>query len=728
MSDYQKYLKYKNKYLELKNQYSKKNKIGGGKRQFGGASLTVDSILPTTTSNKEKEEAFHTWLKNSSIEPTINKILSFFENDGTPNFPISATTFSDYYKFSMAPVFIKLNKHFTDKGTPFYVTFGVDIRTPEIKTLLDGNNLNSTDKADSDELKVLIESNLEKFTRRIFTAQIFSDLYTYKLNVSKKSFNSDTPTTSPNPQTSPPTIPTTSKLCLTPTDIDDIVIDTKTNSPRNIAHESICKKKYIPGLTEPYDINDVVISCYTELNPSTGKNQYFIEATGPWHLVTWLETSMMQNVYETIMTWKRNKAGQTYINWLYNALLRCYKSIEYIKSANANKPADRAGILNGALFTGRRTGGLLFLLLQNYMFRTLLPLPWGVGTSSVDAWYLFKHPAWGIKADNWAPANQLNPVGTHAHEMSMVMSALFPQLDTQLPLTQILGHYLYWKYASMREGDSDKGESTRILKIPMLPDTLGTGAFLMAAKTIMMDSNDTSTTASATTASATTASATTAKTFLETCIYQARQDSGSIEGFVQIMNRHGAFNYTIMASEIDNCGTVDKVIRYRTAENTTYPYPYVSFGAGGFFGDSPKVWGDNEFYLSMAVKPVRVFITNTPKLMGMETEYQNGVVRYPIKLGDLDPAKPNEKGKISIDGTLDKDTSESIENKAKAIRTLGEDPANMVGIDKDKLNMDFKEVIAQIENRSASSSSSSSSSQRAASGNPGGNKYYKLRK
>jgi hypothetical protein len=40
------------------------------------------------------------------------------------------------------------------------------------------------------------------------------------------------------------------------------------------------------------------------------KGVYFIEATGPWNRVTWLETTMMQCVYETKLRYDLEKTGK----------------------------------------------------------------------------------------------------------------------------------------------------------------------------------------------------------------------------------------------------------------------------------------------------------------------------------------------------------------------------------------------------------------------------------
>jgi hypothetical protein len=91
---------------------------------------------------------------------------------------------------------------------------------------------------------------------------------------------------------------------------------------------------------------------------------------------------------------------------------------------------------------------------------------------------------------------------------------------------------------------------------------------------------------------------------------------------------------------------------------------YASFGAGGFFGDSEKVWGNKRAPSnSMAVKAVRVVYPKDgldySKISYMNTE-DNFVIGYPVKVGD--PSNANEprlgEGKLSVDKNLPAKKSE----------------------------------------------------------------------
>ena len=317
-------------------------------------------------------------------------------------------------------------------------------------------------------------------------------------------------------------------------------------------------------------------------------------------------------LYETGLRYKLKNQKKSYAKWLSEALIRCRKTISQI--GTITRFSDNK--IKGALFTGRRTGGYAFLLLQNL----LVSQEYGdcIGTSSVDAWYDLTKMKANFK---------LNPVGTHAHELSMVTSALFPELDENslnLPLTQLLGHYLYYK------------QSNNSQPIPMLPDTLGTAAFMKAGNIIQVNG----------------------KRFLE-IILNARQDSGKLEDFVKVMAKYDFWN-PVMASEIDEPATLEKAwnMTYKDALGENCPekeesnFPYKTFGAGGFFGDSEKAYNKTKDSISMAVKAIRVY-----------KDYKASRV-FPVKLGD-------GTGKLSINVTLNEDSLKKAENRAQKIKNEG---------------------------------------------------------
>lgn len=484
----------------------------------------------------------------------LKQICSMFDHNGIP-IPdiITATTFNDYYKFPMSIIFAKIEKYFAPKN--INVTFCLDIRDKEISELILNDKI----------LQNRIILALDNLKLRKFRRDIFEMVQT--------------------------------KLCQLSDDIIDNICKNSTLI-RDLSDSDIMPVYTIDEYktticTKPIIVQDnVVISCYIGQNAKSmiadePSHKFYIEASGPWHLVTWLETSMMQCVYETVLRYENERLGRSYGEWLYGALLRCHKSV---KVANGLP-------LRGALFSGRRTGGFVFALIQNYYLAN--SYHHCIGTSSVDAHFRLKMMF----------GNALQLVGTHAHELSMVFSALFSELDTEVPLSQILGHYMFYKLVG--------GPI-----MPMLPDTLGTRSFLVAAKTVSVTNKYGE-----------------YVKFIDV-ISSARQDSGNVEDFVKLVREFG-YKSDIMASEVDNVETLITVAKLG----------YTTFGAGGFFGDSEKVWNKTStFNGSMAVKAVRVCMDDQ-------------LLKHPVKLGD-----GQSIGKITADTTLPPDEYLHLINYAQDYR------------------------------------------------------------
>jgi hypothetical protein len=185
----------------------------------------------------------------------------------------------------------------------------------------------------------------------------------------------------------------------------------------------------------------------------------------------------------------------------------------------------------------------------------------------------------------------------------------------------------------------------------MLPDTLGTETFMKIASLLKVKTKG---------------------NVLVPFLYiigGARQDSGTLENFVNIMQKYN-FNGVVMASEIENTTSFEDinkanektdqfnkiVIPIENYKNFLAIAPakralYTSFGAGGFFGDSEKAWDNEKQNISMAVKAVRI------KIDGVPTKVK------PLKLGDS-----NNAGKLEVDGRLSKKDSEIAIDRAVVIR------------------------------------------------------------
>jgi nicotinic acid phosphoribosyltransferase len=550
----------------------------------------------------------------------IDKILALFDAEGNSIAPLNATSYNDLYKWTMMPVIRKLE---TLKGG-VTVTFGIDLRDEKMRAAL------KSDEA----LRTAVGAALKKLEARPFNKDMFKAILS-------------------GPRAG----------LLSEEDINAIC--GPDGHPRTLVEAGGVKEFGNKYVQTPADVSagKVTITFYENPEAEYAKGEkgvYFIEATGPWHRVSWLETSMMQCVYEAKLRYDLAKKGKSYSQWLYGALLRCAKSVSYTRSIQKAffkaPPAPAVPPpMTPALFTGRRTGGLAFLLLQNLFFadhfKQFGPLFGGgavglaatadvdgtspcLGTSSCDSWFILTKTL-GLPC--------LNPAGTHAHELSMVSSALFPQLDQNaqhLPVTQVIGHYLYAKLVWEKTG--------KVGPMPMLPDTLGSRAFLRAATYLTVPEGEGG-----------------AQVPFLNMISSARQDSGKLRDFAQNMTDFGYVKGK-MASEIDDSHTL-----LEAAE-----LGYGSFGAGGFFGDSEKVWGDkNASSNSMAVKAVRVMYKSKAgeKYEGIpyiKVAADGVVTGYPIKIGDPADAKNPvlAEGKLSLDKNLPPEALAPIKKYAEEVR------------------------------------------------------------
>ena len=535
-------------------------------------------VVETTCINSYTK--FSTMINEETTKSDLNNILNLFDiygllngNDHT-NKPIldidtnlSATTHSDLYKFMMVHVFKVVEK--VNKGVT--VRFSVDFRDDDLENTL----LENIER---------LRMNLERLCEREFNENIFNTAYNKTNHLSYKT-----------------------------TGLGGKLANKVTNIRTDIK-------------TKP---TDVEINVFTmEID---GKKKLIVEAVGPWHKVTWLETSMMQACYETYLRIKLNDSKKSYGAWLKEALFRCYLSIE-----KANDAFESSKNLSGALFSGRRTGGYAFTLLQVYLISKLYKgIPPFRGTSSVDAhWQLNKmiieKTVTGI--DN---GNLLPPVGTHAHEQSMgLQGVLKEQLgdNPQLPLSQLLAHYLYFKVVKQK---------SKAPPMPMLADTLSTKAFLLTGGLFNEDgSPNTKGTGN----------------FLH-FILSSRQDSGELadiqktirdatnKRILKAIDDKGK-SMGIMASEISTPDDLQKIVN-KMVINENDIDDYNSFGAGGFFGDGHKAW--------KCVTP----IFQSPSLAVKSTEvFTNGSAGYSIKLSDSD-------GKLSLLKTDDANVQKILDKVVK---------------------------------------------------------------
>lgn len=270
--------------------------------------------------------------------------------------------------------------------------------------------------------------------------------------------------------------------------------------------------------------------------------------------------------------------------------------------------------------TGRRTGGLPLMLLQGMFIHSMLKDdkgdPLSLGTSSVTAHYWLKDA--GVEGELLPPA-----AGTHAHELSMVSSAIFGETDDKagVPISQLISHMLYFLRSRPR---GDVREAKRKALMPILPDTLGSKAFFRTAKRLKVPMGPHK-----------------GEPVLD-IVGAARQDSGSLEAFARLARDFG-FAGGLMASEVEVPGNL----------MDASALGYSTFGAGGFFGDSEKAWSKDGSNISMAIKVLVVHVN------GQRTAID------PVKTGD--PSTGGE-GKFEADGLMDPSRLEALKARTRVMQ------------------------------------------------------------
>lgn len=567
---------------------------------------------------------------------------------------LSATTFNDYYKWSMLPAIRALEK---SQENPINVTFGVNIRTLGYRNNISQKSTNNNNNKHGEALRLKITENLNKLKDRKFDKELFTEI------ILEKNLNIDSETI-------------------------DLICGPNEKNPRSLIDEVRLLDRELltkPPVFNSYgkDKDKVIISFYEGFDQKLEKNRYYIEATGPWHKVTWVETTMTQCVYKTLLDVHLEKIRESYAVWLFASMFRCAASVNSILELEASSPK----IIKGALFTGRRTGSYAFMLLQNLYVNDMYSNC--IGTSSVDAWsYISKMRSCNSELNHRQriPGEEsvdyerllnkrrvLSPIGNYSHELSMVVSSLFPNIDkNKYPLTQIVSHYLY--YITSPTGSA----------FSILPETLSTQAFMKIANSIKVKNKKNL-----------------SVPFLSLVDF-ALQDYGTIEGFAKILkdvNNSSNYSFTnnIMASEIEDVKDLKKAFEHPQ---------YKTFGADGFFGDSEKAWYTHTVNISMASKVVRVYLGNK-----IAHSNEKNLVTYPAKTGnsnlnnelEVNTFINTKNNKLELNTLLNKKEYDNQVNKAKKkgnttynpefIITVGE---NLKTSSKNVVQSDFDEVIASI--------------------------------
>lgn len=549
--------------------------------------------------------------------------------DGSP-VEINAGTFNDYYKCTMAP---GIRTVYDAKNC--VVQFRVDWRF--------GSSFNSHMqdyvKTGGTNFKLALATKLNEFSSRRFTREMI-DIETKRPPLdgpgSWKNFFKD-PSDKWDIFEGKALIASGAEA-----DIVEIVstYDVKTVdgvraiNPATDFYEGTSILKLTPK-PKVFDGYPIVVLSIVASESSDGKPD--VRATGNWPRCSWLETPMMQACYEFLHAEYLNRTGISYGTWMAEALYRTFSGMCFLEDKD----------IKVALFSGRRTGGALFHLLQVWLWNQFstpgTPAAGGKNLGTSSFWALQTLTILGI-----VPG--INPTGTHAHELSMTLATLYPELDDpQIGFvgSQLLGHILY----SILSGGNGK--------VPLLSDTVGTANFLKTACALMLPE------------------------FLRgkgetncfTRFSAARQDSGELEDYKLLMMMYSALSKRdncpmLMASEID-----DRDLDFIKAILLGIQLA----GVGGALGDSEKidalkVFGkefkcrieghdDKEqsktltadlkavpesalhFAASMAVKIVCVFVDGGA---GVEP-------RYTLKTGDaagkltIDPEAPT-RGQLQVQG------------------------------------------------------------------------------
>jgi nicotinic acid phosphoribosyltransferase len=534
--------------------------------QFYGAMRNASDWYTTHQPREmvEARETFHKFVEENWAD--ISRVIAQFKIDpetgdvgNLDGTPLTATTYNDFYKMSML---LSIYQQQLSSNGVAIATFALDIRDAGIRGLFAQNVEGITQIV----LQALDALKHRRFNYDVILATVAGKPFEefFKSDEAKAIFF--------NPDGTPRTL---------------ISAEVPAGAP---VYPGTCiyNCKITPDMLAP---GQVAIAVFMALDAKTGEYRLHIEATGPWSQASFLETTMMQAVYQVALQQSLKEQGSKFGEWLYEALFRNYLSTTF---AGAHCPE-----MTGFLFAGRRTGHFLLLLLQALLAKRI-PGSKIAGTSSFDAWYILTKMGF---------PNVIPPVGTHAHELQMGAQALFARFDMNpanpefLPLSACISTYLYY-LTSHRGGPGP---------MPMLPDTVGTEAFVKAADAFMVHpvingKLDTTQFVS-----------------LLSLITSARQDSGKLGDFRQILEDYGC-KCSLFASEIDELKTLLEA----------RDLGYKLFGAGGAMGDSGKVWdvnGKKPFSASMAVKMIRMWLRNPTTGSWVRC-------RSPVKLGDgEDPAK-----------------------------------------------------------------------------------------
>lgn len=572
-------------------------------------STIIDHFLQRATSLSDDKVYNGKTFLDFAKDPNMTKIIQKFsylhgntavvkDNDHL----INAFFANDLYKLSMGPVVNEVSKH--QQGC--IVQFRIDLRTDSTfnEALKNDYVLNKSSTFVHDLVKKLDELKGRTFDQGVLD---------YTLSAS-------TP-----PPTAPVKAPAWVNYWQSGKEIQ-IIGKTLIETSRETIMQNYLKKDGSPITAADFYPNTVILNCIPV--PKDPKNESTvvlsvvfehqgqkpdIRATGYWPLCSWLETPLMQTTYEVMHTHFLKKNGITYGAWMAEALYRTFSGMMFLNDKN----------IKTALFSGRRTGGALFNLLQIYLWNQFdtpgNPVAGGrnLGTSSFWALATLKNK---FNIDS-----QIKPSGTHAHELSMTLNVLYPELDITAKGfvgSQILGHLLY------------KRLSAGTTATPMLTDTVGTRNFLVTATALKDGSKE------------------------ALCSFAAaRQDSGKLADYKAIMVHYATEACQkvpgLMASEID-----DRDDDFEKAIEEGYGLA----GVGGALGDSEKIESKKILEMEFNVKnPKHFAASEAAKIARAWTG--TGHTGYTLKTGD-------GTGKVTIDDKADPKFVTELTDRAAIFQKL----------------------------------------------------------
>ena len=360
---------------------------------------------------------------------------------------------------------------------------------------------------------------------------------------------------------------------------------------------------------------------YYGFNAKTKRNEWIIQSRGMCAKNSWVETPLMQIIYQTFLEHyceQNNITKEQYI-------AKCIVS-EIITIMILNKKTT----CKYALFAGRRSCFLQFLILQNYIFFKLMDHEKIIGSSSMWAIMSLREIGFDIPYP-W--------VGTIAHEMFMMAQAAFEDYDNNeenVSYSQAIVLYMYMVLVH-KEGTP----------FPCLPDTLGSRTCFRALQAVMITVTNED-------------GSTTEKSLLE-YVDMLRKDSGKMKDFQDLISQYEELsNAKIMNSEIE---TILEAILSNEAG-------IMIFGAGGVFGqtqipdelliEEERIILGLNARLKMAVKVTEVTISKEKAKVSV----------YPVKTGD-----GTDTGKLSIHPNITPEIFDSTMERVKRFQDANDKPA-----------------------------------------------------